>query len=361
MNYLNKLKPLCIVIILAFYHLHSFGTNQNYIVNQTTTHNQLPKKLIGTYEGTLTKLTGRRVINPEGTCTLRKTGSNSYSLSFSNGVGTIRNVKFNQDDDVFTATTVFKGKKLGISLDLDGSLSVGNTTASSFIAFEGDLITTNYGSFEDNDDTSSNQNIFTNGSSTQIQNGNQSINTRGNSTQIKNGNQSINTQKNDHVNIRTGGLGIDASNGNVSIRTGNGSINIESGTEEEYSEHTSTTINNGRRYRGNAFYECASNEVSTLPDQVIGIYTGELKAPGVYTKKGICKIVRTGCKVYRLDFSNGVPSIYGVQFGKMNNFKEFTSVVIDGEYASDIEIDMRFDDLTIEKGFCPISFDGEKQ
>ncbi len=378
MSYLNKLKLFFVALFLLL-TTNSFSIDIPSTEKVTPdTMYRLPKKLIGTYEGTLTKLSGRAIVNPEGTCTIKKTSTNSYSLKFSNGLGSIRNVRFKQDEDVFTATGLYKGKKLGISLDLDGSLSVGSLSGTKVLAFNGDLINTRGDSYDDDDSIhngnqhirtngngttirNGNQKIKTRGGNTRIKNGNQSINTKGNGTRIKNGNQSINTRNNGSVSIKTGGLGIDASNGNVSIRTGNGSIEVNNNEDDDYEDTSSVHINDNHKYRGNAFYECNSNEVSNLPEQVIGLYMGELKAPGVYTKKGICKIVKTGCKTYRMDFSNGIPSIYGVQFGRENNFKEFTSVIIDGEYATDIEIDMRFDDLTIEKGMFNIAFDGEKQ
>ncbi len=373
MSYLNKLKLLFVVLFLLT-TVNSFSINSSSNEKEAIDMYRLPKKLIGTYEGTLTKLSGRTIINPEGTCIIKKTSTNSYSLKFSNGIGAIKNVKFKQDDDVFTASTFYKGKKLAISLDLDGSLSVGSLSGTKTLAFEGDLIESNNNndgninthnqSIRTNDNgtiiRNGNQTINTSSSNTRIKNGHQNINTTKNNTRIKNGNQSINTKKNGSVSIRTGGLGIDTSNGNVSIRTGNGSIEVNN-NENDYEDNSSVQINGNHRYRGNAFYECNSNEISNLPEQVVGIYMGELKAPGVYTKKGICKIVKTGCKIYRMDFSNGIPSIYGVQFGRQNNFKEFTSVIMDGDYATDIEIDMRFDDLTIEKGMFNIAFDGEKQ
>ncbi|KAA1246824.1 oligoendopeptidase F family protein [Aquimarina sp. RZ0] len=65
--------------------------------------------------------------------------------------------------------------------------------------------------------------------------------------------------------------------------------------------------------------------------------------------------------MYRLDFSNGIPSIYGVQFASVNDFEEYISVVIHGEYSSAIEIDMSFNDLEIDGKVLGVSFEGKKK
>ncbi len=352
MNYLNKLNSIFLAIGL-FIAVGAFSTNsinkEKHVLKR-----QLPQNLIGTYEGTLTKLSGKTIVNPEGTCTIKKGSRNTYNLHFSNGLTSIRNVRFTQDDEIYTATALYSGKKLGITIDSDdNSLSIGSISGSKVLAFEGDLISS--GTYSNVNLNTQHQSISTKGDNTKIRNGNQTITTKGNSTNIKNGNQRVKTRRNGSISIKTGDLGIDASNGNVSIVTGNGSIHVNDG-ETHIDNNESLHV-----YSGNAFYECESNQIADLPEQVVGIYMGTLEAPGVHTKKGICKIVQTGCKTYRLDFSNGIPSIHGVQFGRMNNFKEFTSVVIEREYATEIEIDMRFDDLNIERGLVNVVFDGEKQ
>jgi len=331
MKTLKKLK-LVLIAIFSLTLTTVYSHNDNVIENNlSVVINELPKKLIGTYEGTLTKLGGGTMVNPEATCTIKTAGNNKYNLHFSDGVKSINNVKFNQADDVFTATSLYNGKKLAISLDLEGSISIGSTSVFGTIAFTGDLIGYNNKSGRDKEVHTTKR------ETTVIKSDNQSIHTNRSGTNIKNGNQSINTQGG-NVSLSTGNMGINTSNKSTNIRTGR----------------------RGGSGRANAFYECNSDEVAELPEEVIGIYTGRLNAPGVDTARGICKIVKTGCKTYRLDFSNRVPSIYGVQFGKMDKFEDFESVIIEGEYATDIEVDMRFDDLTIKKGVLNITFKGDK-
>lgn len=217
--------------------------------------------------------------------------------------------------------------------------------------------------------------------SAQLKTGKNSIDLNGDNVRLKNGNKVITTNKNKTV-IKTSNSKITHNkkpkrrnkdrNSNISLNTGSNSINISinDDSSDHDNEFTIVRCNDSRACaltnctHGDAdyyYYNCGSHEIAELPKKATGLYRGDLVGYQVDTDKGICKIVRTGCKTYRLDFSNGIPSIHGVQFTRKNNFNEYTSVVIEGAYSSDIEIDMSFKDLKIEGDLLRMEFDGEKQ
>lgn len=213
-----------------------------------------------------------------------------------------------------------------------------------------------------------NNSIDIDGENVRIKNGNKVITTNSDETTIRTTNTKIKSTNNPKkVSTRSqGNNGINLKTGNNSIRV-DGNIHISNGNTKveciDCNESKPCVLKNCTNYEDydQYFYNCGSDEIAELPKNAIGLYRGDLAGFNVDTNKGICKIVRTGCKTYRLDFSDGIPSVYGVQFTRKNDFNEYTSVIIEGRYSSDIEIDMSFDDLKIEGDLLRMEFDGEKQ
>lgn len=254
------------------------------------------------------------------------------------------NIKFAKDDDAYTATVLRKGKTLAITLDEEGDLIIGST-AMGAVAFSGSI--DNFNTYEDvsTGNNANNIHLGTGNAGIHINNGETIIGTEDAGIHASNGNIRIGTAEN----------GIQIKNGNIRLGTGNADVVIDS----ESTNHTGSCIIDHTHSYG-VFIDCNSSEISQLPNKIVGIYRGKLSSYGIETRKGICTVVATGCKTYRLDFSNGVPSVHDVQLGRKNDFDEYTSVVIEGEYSSAIEIDMSFDDLEIDGEILRISFDGKR-
>jgi len=318
-------------LILLYFSMFALGYSHAHNETKITQKgSQLPHYLIGDYMGSITT---RNVLNKETTCTIQKNRNSSYTLRFKHGASPITNVYFSKNDEVYTSTFLYNRKSMAISVDEDGDLTIGSTNnlSSSFLAFNGQIAITDNGNYSFSHYTT-------------LDTGNNSISVNGDSVTLKNGNQSIHTNGNEMV--------INTPKATLKTRPSNTSINSRN--------ITISSNKNGATIAGN-YYDCYSNDITRLPLNAIGIYRGDLSSYNVDTGKGICKIIETGCKTYRLDFSNGIPSIHGVQFSKINNFKEYTSVVVNGEYSSAIEIDLSYKDLTINDESIAVEFDGEKQ
>ncbi len=386
-----RLKSLVVfsllICLLSNYKTHAVSNNFNLKVTEPPP--QLPSFLLGTYTGNLMYNSS---INTNGTCTIIYSRNSSYTLAFSNGAGSFKNIVFSKDDDTYTASFIYKNKTFFVVVDEDGDLSVNATGYSNTLSFSGE-IDINHRSTSTH--SNNNQSIHTGNNGVSIRNGNQTIDTYGNGdVSIKNGNQTINTNQNgttintpnsrvstrgnntsihtDNVKIHTNNPRKRRSNGNVSISTNgngvniNGSVNI--GNNDPHTDvvvcsgWTNCTIPNCSHANAPShYYDCGSHEIAQLPLNALGFYRGKLNGYNVDTRKGICKIVETGCKTYRLEFSNNLPPIHGVQFGRINNFDEYTSLVIEGQYSSAIEIDMSFNDLSIDGEIMTIEFDGDKE
>jgi len=291
---------------------------------------KLPDYLITKYTGVLTSTNSRIKVNTNGSCTIKTKGYRTYAFYFSDGISPITSIKFIKSGDTYTSSIIYKGKTLAVSLDDEGDLSIGATSIGT-LAFSGSL----------ENDLSDNSHYSEN---TTIETGNTGISING-----------------DHTNIGAANTGIHTSNGNISIGSENNGIQIENGNISLGTGNTGITINsNSDNHNYGNLIDCSSKEISTLPKNIIGVYRGKLKTYDIETRKGICTIIETGCKTYRLDFSNDIPSIHDVQFGRKNDFDEYTSVIIEGEYSSAIEVDMTFDDLEIDGEILRVSFDGKK-
>ncbi|WP_299220780.1 hypothetical protein [uncultured Aquimarina sp.] len=301
---------------------------------------KLSDYLITKYTGVLTSTGSRTKVNANGSCTIKTRGYRTYAFYFSDGISPITSVKFMKNGDTYTSTIIYKGKTLAVSLDEEGDLSIGATSIGA-LAFSGSIESNH------SDDTDSSED-------TTIETGNTGILINEDQTSIGTGNVGIQTS-NGTISIGSGDNGIQIENGNISLGTGNTGISINSND----STHNGSCIIDHNHNYGNLI-DCGSGEISTLPKNVVGIYKGKLKTYDTETRKGICTIVKTGCKTYRLDFSNGVPSIRNIQFGRKNDFDEYASVIVEGEYSSAIEVDMTFDDLEIDGEILRVSFDGKR-
>ena len=318
---------------------------------------QLPDYLITTYTGVLTSTNIRTKVNTNGSCTIKTRGYKTYVLQFSDGISSISGVKFMKNDDTYTATIIYKGKTLAVTVDEEGDLSIGSTSIG-VLAFSGSTDSDRYG----HDETAENTTISTR---------NTGIDINSNQTTIGTGDAGIYTN-NGNISIGTGDNGISRRNGQTTVGNRNSSISTRPARSTKPTRPTRSRNTGNHRGGPNvcilhhnhnygALIHCNSSEISELPTNAVGIYRGRLKTyDGVETRKGICTIVKTGCKVYRLDFSNGIPSIHDIQFGNASRFKEYVSVIVEGEYSSAIEVDMRFDDLEIDGEILNISFDGDK-
>ncbi|MBQ4820632.1 hypothetical protein [Aquimarina sp. MMG016] len=324
-----------------------FGFQTNAISAQSNA--KLPDFLITKYEGVLTGAGSRTRVNTNGTCTIKTKGYRTYAFYFSDDIPPISGIKFIKDDDTYTSTVIYKGKTLAITVDEEGDLSIGATGVGA-IAFSGSI---EDGRWND-DDASENTTVTTGGSGIHLGTGSTGIHMDGNQTSIGTEDAGIH-MNNGNISIGTGDSGIQIENGNITLGTGNSGVSVNSGS----STHSEIFIIEQEHCIG-GLIDCNSSEISHLPRRMVGIYRGKLETRGVDTRKGICTIVETGCKTYRLDFSNGVPSIHGVQFGRKNDFDEYTSVVIEGEYSSAIEVDLSFNDLEIDGKVLIVSFDGKK-
>jgi len=299
----------------------------NYMANAyTQTGSKIPEQLITTYTGVLSAAGSITSVNTEATCTIKTKGYRTYAFYFSDGVKPITGVKFIKNDDTYTSTAIYRGKTLAITVDEEGDLVIGATGLGA-ISFSG------------------------------------SIN---NHVHLGTGNTSIHIDDN-QTNIATEDASIHTNQGSISIGTGTNGIQIENGTISVHNESADITINSNQSscivahdHNYGVLIGCSSKEISSLPRNVMGIYRGKLSTYDIETRKGICTIVKTACKTYRLDFSNGIPSIHNIQFGRKNDFDEYTSVIIEGEYSSAIEIDVTFNDLEIDGKILRVDFDGKK-
>ncbi|AXT54744.1 hypothetical protein D1815_02885 [Aquimarina sp. AD1] len=300
---------------------------QSFTINaQTST--KLPEQLITKYTGVLSANGRATMVNTEGTCTIKTKGYRTYAFYFSDGIPSISGIKFIKNDDTYTSTVIYNGKNLAITVDEEGDLIIGSTAANT-IAFSGSINEGN--NTYDDTNTITGNNIHLNTAGSEI------------------------TNNNGNLSLSTGNTGISIANGNVLLETGNVSINTSSNKK---SGATSCILEHNHSY--GVLLNCNSSEISNLPRKTIGIYKGKLETFGTETRKGICTIIETGCKTYRLDFSNDIPSIHDVQFGRKNDFDEYTSVIVEGEYSSAIEIDMTFNDLEIDGEILRVSFDGKR-
>ncbi|SEM10806.1 hypothetical protein SAMN04487910_4121 [Aquimarina amphilecti] len=302
--------------------------NQSFTMSAQT-KTKLPERLITEYTGILSTSGKRTKVNIQGTCIIKTKGYRTYAFYFSNGVPSISGIKFIKNDDTYTSTVIYNGKSLAITVDEEGDLVIGST-ATNTIAFSGSSINEDNDIYDDTD-------ILT-----------------GNNIHLNTGGSEI-TNSNGNLSLSTGNTGVSITNGNVSLETGNVSINTSSNGN---SDVTSCILEHNHSY--GMLLNCNSSEISNLPRKTIGIYKGKLEAFATQTRKGICTIIETGCKTYRLDFSNGIPSIHDIQFGRKNDFDEYTSVIVEGEYSSAIEIDMTFNDLEIDGEILRVSFDGKR-
>ena len=375
----------------------------------------IPNFLLGTYTGSLM---ASNVMTADGACTIKHNNNAKYTLLFSNGVSSINNIRFTRDDDTYISSFIYKGKTFALTLDEDGDLAVAATSGySSLLSFSGEktinknnkvridnngtqrvrtgnrgtivkngnqrIKTTNDGDVHIQNGTQRiNTNSKIHGNKVSVKNGNQTINSGGRSTSIKNGKQTIHTNQDGDIHIQNGNQrvrtkGKRRNSGNVSISTNGNGVNINGnvniGNDENHQQHDGvivttcpgwTTCNINNCTHSNApshYYDCGSHDIAELPQEAIGFYKGKLNGYNLNTNKGICNIVETGCKTYRLEFSNNIPTIHGVQFGRPDRFKDYTSVVIEGQYSAAIEVDMRFNDLTIDGKIMTIHFDGDKQ
>jgi len=257
---------------------------------------KLPDYLITKYTGVLTSASSRTKVNTNGNCTIKARGYKTYALYFSDGISTIPGVKFMKNDDTYTSTIIYKGKTLAVTVDEEGDLSIG-ATAIGVLAFSGSI---EDGDAYENNDTTENTTISAGNTGIDINNDQTSIGTEDAGIHISNGT----------ISVGTGDSGIQIENGNISLGTGNTGISIES---TNAGNHTSICILSHNHNYG-TLINCNSNEISRLPKKAVGIYRGRIETyDGFETRKGICTIVETGCKVYRLDFSDGVPSIHDIQ------------------------------------------------
>ncbi len=318
-----------------------FGFQISSAIGQSSA--KLPDFLITTYTGVLSSASSRTKINTNGTCTIKARGYRAYVLSFSDGIPPISQVKFMKTEDTYTATIIYKGKTLAVTVDEEGDLSIGATAAGAF-AFSGSI----EGAISDERDAI-NTTVETEDAGIHITNGTISLGTGNTGIRVENGNVSLGTENNS----------IEVQDGNVSLGTNSTGVSVNTNTRN-MNTHTSVCILNHNHSYG-AIFGCNSSEISNLPEKIVGIYRGKLSTyDGIENRKGICTIIETGCKTYRLDFSDGIPSIHDIQFGRKNNFDEYTSVIIEGEYSSAIEVDMSFDDLEIDGEMTRVSFDGKR-
>jgi len=311
----------------------------------------LPEQLITTYTGVLTSTANRTKVNTRGTCTIKARGYRTYIFNFSDNIPSISGVKFLKNDDTYTATANYNGKTLAITVDEEGDLVIGSTGTRT-IAFSGSI----------ENDRRRRRNHSQNTTVTNRGNNDIHLSTRStgiytdeDQTHIGTKDAGIHTNNNGNVSIGTGDSGIRIQNGTIALGTGDTGVSVNSTNN---SRTQGRSRNNTRNY--GSLIACNSSEISALPKKILGIYKGKLVTRRTDTKKGICTIVKTACKTYRLDFSNGIHSIHNVQFGRKNNFDEYTSVIINGEYSSAIEIDMTFNDLEIDGEILSVSFDGKK-
>lgn len=387
---------LLLLVIIQFGFTFSTQAANNNLSEINTTTSRLPNFLLGSYEGTL--INGSKVTT-SAVCTITAARGNRYTLSFNKGLLQNSSVTFTKDDDVYTSTVIIKGQNSFITLDKDGDLSISTSqTTRNRIIFNGELISNNV------DDTyNSNQQVITGSNgNVHIQNGNQQINTSGDDVYIRNDNQTIHTDD-DHTDIdnsdrrtrrkpkrgserRSSDRAIRVNNGNVSISTSgqgvsinnngvhigsNGNHNIEVYDEDHndpyggvgYCPGASSCVLSTCQHINTSYnyYNCDDTEVVELPRQVLGFYKGRLEAYGTNNRKGISRIIKTGCKTYKIEFSDQIPTIYGVQFGKKNNFDEYTSVIVQGQYSAAIEIDTTFDNLDLDGDILTIDFRGKKE
>lgn len=328
MEILHRIKLLKRTILIVVFFLLTALT----ITLNAQTSIQLPKYLVTEYTGVLAEAGSSTRVDTDAKCIIKKRGFRTYHLNFGNGVSSLSNIKFIKNDDTYTSTIIHQGKTLSITLDEDGDLFIGSTAKGVF-SFSGS-ISDEY----ERDADAENINVTNNGSTISLGTGNTNILIENGETNLSSGNSEI------HIDHESTSLDT----GNISISTSSASNNLIA----------SCFLHNDYVYEG--LIHCNSTEISTLPSKVVGIYRGKLKTYEIETKKGICTIVKTGCKTYRLDFSNGIPSIHNIQFGRKNDFDEYTSVIIEGVYSSAIEIDMSFDDLEIDGKILRVSFDGKK-
>ncbi|WP_378172804.1 hypothetical protein [Aquimarina sp. SS2-1] len=343
METLHRIKLLKKTILIIVFLL--LGSITVTLFAQTST--KLPQQLITEYTGVLSAAGARTKVNTEGKCIIKNKGYRTYAFYFSDGIPTISDIKFFKNDDTYTAAAIYKGITLAITLDEEGDLVIGSTTTGA-IAFSGS-ISDSY----DKETEDKNTNVITR-NSINLGTGNTNVHIENDETSLNTENSEI-VNNNGDLSLNTGNTGIDISNGNITLGTGTIQVSTAS-----YTDHPtgSCILNHDHSY--GVLLHCNSSEISNLPSKIVGIYRGKLKTFGIETRKGICTIVKTGCKTYRLDFSNGIPSIHDVQFGRKNDFDEYTSVIIEGEYSSAIEVDMTFDDLEIDGQVLRVSFDGKK-
>ncbi|WP_299251359.1 hypothetical protein [uncultured Aquimarina sp.] len=340
---INSLKKTILIIVFLL-----FGSLTISLYAQSNT--KLPDYLITKYTGVLTSTNIKTKVNTNVSCTIKTRGYKTYAFHFSDGISPITSVKFMKNGDTYTSTIIYKGKTSVVSLNEEGNLSIGATSKGA-LAFSGSIENDGW---DEDDDFSENIITETGNNSIHLSTGSTGIYMNGNQTHIGTENASIHTS-NGSVSVGTGDNGILIENGNISLGTGNTEIAINSNNEN----HNGNCIINHDHNYGNLI-SCGSTEISTLPKNIVGIYRGKLKTYGTETRKGICTVVKTGCKTYRLDFSDSVLSIHDVQFGRKNDFDEYTSVIVEGEYSSAIEIDMTFDDLEIDGKILRVSFDGKR-
>jgi len=390
----SKTKKLNLALLLFI--ITQFGSalfiqaaNNDLLVTDKIT-SRLPNFLLGSYEGTL--INGSKVTT-DAICTITAGRGDRYILSFDNKSLQNSSVRFTKDDDVYTSTVIIQGKNSFITLDEDGDLSISsNQSSRNRITFNGELIDSGV------NDEYVNQQVITNGN-VHVQNGNQQISTSNgnNDVYIRNGNQTIHTNE-DHTVInnsstntrrnpkrRRSNRAIRVNNGNVSVSTNGQGVSINGGVsinnnsnqdievynEDHYDPYggvgycpgaSSCVVNSCQHINTNYnYYNCDDNEVVELPRSVLGFYRGRLEAYEINNRKGISRVVRTGCKTYRIEFSDQIPPIHGVQFGRKNNFDEYTSVIVQGQYSAAIEIDTSFDNLDIDGDILTINFKGDKE
>lgn len=363
-NTVNLKLSLALIIMLSIFTINKTSASNSNSLEIST---QLPSFLVGTYNGNLMT---NNTMTTKGSCTISSRRNSNYTLKFNNGIQSIRNVKFRKDDDTYTSSFIYKGKTFAAVVDEDGDLAINATSGySNVLSFSGEISIRRGNSHNNTTVVSNNgnQHIETNNNDDVfIQNGNQTIHTNnhGNNTEINNGNQTIETDHDDvyiqngNQTIHTNNNGTSINNGNVSISTDGNGVNINGSISIGQNHNEPIIIHESNP---EYYYECGSYEIVQLPRNAIGFYKGRLNGFNRNTRKGICKIVETGCKTYRLDFSDNLPSIHGVQFGRMNDFDEYTSVIIQGQYSAAIEIDMGFSDLSIDGEILAIDFDGDKQ
>ncbi|MFD2561827.1 hypothetical protein [Aquimarina rubra] len=343
METLHRIKSLKkTILIIAFLLLGSLT-----ITLYAQTSAKLPEPLITEYTGVLSTAGARTKVNTKGKCTIRTKGYRTYAFYFSDGIPSISGIKFMKNDDTYTATAIYKGKTLAITVDEEGDLVIGSTSVGA-IAFSG----SNTDEYDEDMDSESTNVISGNG--VHLSTGNTNIRVENDEASLNIENSEI-LSSNGNLSINTGNNGVEIANGSVTLGTGPVGISTSSHTNNPTG---SCILNHDHNY--GVLLHCNSTEIRSLPSKIVGIYRGKLISQGVENRKGICTIVKTGCKTYRLDFSNGIPSIHDIQFGRKNDFDEYTSVIIEGEYSSAIEVDMTFDDLEIDGEILRVSFDGKK-